>query len=115
MPGREQSLGLWLGSNGSTTRVGLRSIAFSPQGRNLPPSAWGTVRIWDTSTGKPLTTTSGTSENFLRIGHSLLALIAALVGGNVSRRLYRRGRVQPTGSPAPPEPSAIGASIGAIP
>ena len=32
----------------------------------------------------------GTTENFMRIGHSLFALIAAFVGGQLSRRLYAR-------------------------
>jgi hypothetical protein len=30
----------------------------------------------------------GTTENFMRIGHSLMALIAASLGGHISRRLY---------------------------
>ncbi len=30
----------------------------------------------------------GTTENFMRIGHSLFALIAAFLGGQLSRRLY---------------------------
>jgi hypothetical protein len=35
---------------------------------------------------------SGTSLSFVRIGHSLLALIAAWLGANVSRSIYRRIR-----------------------
>jgi hypothetical protein len=34
----------------------------------------------------------GTTENFLRIGHSLIALIAASLGGYISRRLYANSR-----------------------
>jgi len=34
----------------------------------------------------------GTSENFMRIGHSLFALIAALIGGQLSRHLYEKNR-----------------------
>jgi hypothetical protein len=38
---------------------------------------------------------SGTSENFMRIGHSLIALVLAWVGGHLSRYLYvRNQRVQ---------------------
>jgi hypothetical protein len=35
---------------------------------------------------------SGTTENFMRIGHSLLALLAGWVGGQLSRRLCRTSR-----------------------
>jgi hypothetical protein len=35
---------------------------------------------------------SGTTENFVRIGHSLLALLASWVGGQLSRRLCRTSR-----------------------
>ena len=35
---------------------------------------------------------SGTTEHFVRIGHSLLALIAAFLGGQLSRQLYARNR-----------------------
>jgi hypothetical protein len=34
----------------------------------------------------------GTTENFMRIGHSLMALFAAMIGGLVSRRLYDKNR-----------------------
>jgi len=39
-----------------------------------------------------LMVTIGTNENFIRIGHSLLALIAAFVGGQLSRNLHARNR-----------------------
>jgi hypothetical protein len=43
---------------------------------------------------------SGTSDNFVRIGHSLVALLAAWLGGELSGRLYRSWRSQePTTSP----------------
>jgi hypothetical protein len=40
----------------------------------------------------PPSGSSGTAENFVRIGHSLLALISALLGGLISRRLYAKNR-----------------------
>jgi hypothetical protein len=49
----------------------------------------------------------GTTENFMRIGHSLFALIAAVVGGQLSRRLYGTDResvrepARPQGSTSP--------------
>ena len=43
------------------------------------------------STGRLLVRGSvGTTENFMRIGHSLLALIVAFAGGRLSRRLHSR-------------------------
>jgi hypothetical protein len=40
----------------------------------------------------------GNTENFVRIGHSLVALIAAYLGGKLSRRLYDKGRQPASGS-----------------
>jgi hypothetical protein len=34
----------------------------------------------------------GTTKNFMRIGHSLMALVAASLGGHISRRLYANNR-----------------------
>jgi hypothetical protein len=34
----------------------------------------------------------GTTENFVRIGHSLLALVAAVIGGQLSRQLHEKNR-----------------------
>jgi hypothetical protein len=38
---------------------------------------------------------NGTTENFVRIGHSLCALVGAWVGGQLSRRLSRSSSLQP--------------------
>jgi hypothetical protein len=46
----------------------------------------------------------GTSESFMRIGHSLLALIAAFMGGQLSRLLYAKNR-EPAQGPASPQES----------
>jgi hypothetical protein len=45
---------------------------------------------------------SGSTENFMRIGHSVLALIAAFVGGLISRHLHARNqeRTSELSSPA---------------
>ena len=42
--------------------------------------------------GTTLTGSTGTTENFVRIGHSLLALIAAIFGGLLSRYLFVKNR-----------------------
>jgi hypothetical protein len=54
----------------------------------------GTFRLWARGS-------VGTTENFMRIGHSLLALIAAVVGGQLSRRLYGKERERVEGSVIP--------------
>jgi hypothetical protein len=66
------------------------SIAFSPRGNRVASGSQGIIRVWDVSGGNPLGTGSGTTENFVRIGHSLLALIFAFVGGRLSCYLHSR-------------------------
>ncbi len=48
-------------------------------------------------TGATLSGPSGTPENFVRIGHSLLALVMALIGGRLSRRLYGKSHARIAG------------------
>jgi hypothetical protein len=77
----------------------------------------GTLRIWpptaapayfdydDDGTPDPsvaralfyILSTSGSQGNFVRIGHSLLALVMALIGGRLSRWLYDKNHVQMAG------------------
>ena len=76
-----------------TGRVRIfRTVAFSPQGNTLDTTSSGNVRLWDVATGKVLSMPGGTTENFVRIEHSLLALIMAFAGGHLSRSLYGGGR-----------------------
>ena len=71
---------------------GVTAVAFSPQGNLLAGStnsaSWN---VYSTTTGKLVWSGGGTTENFLRIGHSLFALILAWVGGKLSRSLHVRG------------------------
>jgi hypothetical protein len=62
----------------------------------------GTFRLW-------VRGSVGTTENFMRIGHSLFALIVAFVGGQLSRHLYGKKR-EPVHEPARPQgaTSAVG-------
>jgi hypothetical protein len=59
------------------------------------------------TSGKPLRGSTGTAENFVRIGHSLLALIAAIVGGRLSGYLYAKSR-QPAQGAADPLKTSSG-------
>src|SRR5262249_23096608 len=75
----------------------VQTLASSPQGGTLATSSQGVVRLWDAATGTLLAGPNGTSENFARIGHSLLALIVAYLGGRLSGHLYAGGRGQREG------------------
>jgi hypothetical protein len=70
----------------------VKGIAFSPQGNRIATAGQGQVRLWDAVTGKPVSGWSGTTECFVRIGHSLFALLAGSLGGQLSRRLCRSPR-----------------------
>jgi hypothetical protein len=71
----------------------VQAVAFSPQGNQLATSRLGTLRLGDVVTGRLVGGWAGTTENFVRIGHSLLALLVARLGGLLSRRLWRASRV----------------------
>jgi len=65
---------------------------------NLPTSMQGNIWLWDSTTGKLVPGQVGTTEIFLRIGHSFLALVLAFVGGRLSRYLYGTGERQAPGA-----------------
>jgi hypothetical protein len=84
-----------------------QTIAVSARDYTLVSLSQGNAyRVWDTTTGKLLAGPGGTTENFIRIGHSLLALLLAFLGGHLSRHLYGRRRqdrsIPPGDSPASP-------------
>jgi hypothetical protein len=91
VPGRTQSFfkvqftGTGSGARGNQ----VQAVAFSPDGRQLATSSLGTVKVWDAATGRLLGGWGGTTENFVRIGHSLIALLASWVAGLLSGRLWR--------------------------
>jgi hypothetical protein len=76
-------------------------LAYSPQGDRLIPRGGGptTTQLWETTTGKPLNVTSVKPEGFRLVGHSLITLLIACVGGWVSRRLHEAQDRKPSGSP----------------
>ena len=50
------------------------------------------VWLFDRTSGRLLTGWSGTTENFVRIGHSLFALMIGWLGGLLSHHLWRSSR-----------------------
>jgi hypothetical protein len=92
VPGRTQSFFTirLTGTGPGTPGNQVQAVAFSPQGNQLATSSLGTVRLWDATTGRLLGGWAGTTENFVRIGHSLSALIVAFLGGQISRHLCAR-------------------------
>jgi hypothetical protein len=75
------------GGSGTNPNGNVR-IAFSPEGTLVADyNNQGVVTLWNTATGSLLGGWGGTTENFVRIGHSFLTLIAAGLGGRLSRSL----------------------------
>jgi WD40 repeat protein len=79
-------------ANSSVPTNQVQAVAFSQNGNQLATSNQGVVRLWDVATGKLLNGWSGTTYNFVRIGHSLFALLVGWLGGQLSRRLCQASR-----------------------
>jgi hypothetical protein len=78
-------------NKGNGTWQDVRAVA----GPNTP---WLTY----SSPVAPLPGASGTTEHFVKIGHSLLAIVVALLGGQLSRYLHRKNSQRASGPvPAP--------------
>ncbi len=94
VPGRSQSFFTmrFSGPGSTSANTKVQAVAFTSNGNQLATSSQGQVRIWDVATGRLLRGWGGTTENFIRIGHSLFALLAGWFGGLLSRRLCRTSR-----------------------
>lgn len=95
IPGRHRAWAttvLTITSTAGTNPV--QTGGLSPQGNTLASSSQEVSRVWDVRTGELLAGPFATTENFIRIGHSLLALVLAFLGGYLSRHLYRTGQGQ---------------------
>jgi WD40 repeat protein len=88
IPGRETTISAVWAYTSTAGTTPVQTVAFSPQGNTIASSSQGGIRVWDVTTGKLLAGPNGSTENFIRIGHSLFALVLAFVGGYLSRNLY---------------------------
>jgi hypothetical protein len=89
VPGRSVAFTLYTTINTGTGSNQVRNVAFSVDGRRLATTNQGQVKIRDLATGRLLSGWAGTTENFVRIGHSLFAPMLGWLGGLLSRRLWR--------------------------
>ncbi len=92
VPRRSPAFSLYATINSGTGGNQAQSVRIAPDGSLLATSSQGLVKIWDAATGRPPGGWSGTTQNFMRIGHSLLALLAGWIGGLLSRRLWQASR-----------------------
>jgi hypothetical protein len=68
-----------------------QKIVFTTNEGTRAQNGQATVQLWD-ATSMPRAGSKGSTENFVRIGHSLLAFLMALVGGHLSQFLFEQGR-----------------------
>jgi hypothetical protein len=93
VPGRSMALFNVI-NTGVVSGTGNDQVIWAVGGIQAANTREGPVMVWDAATGKLLNGWSGTTENFVRIGHSLFALLAGWLGGQLSRRLFRSSRSQ---------------------
>jgi hypothetical protein len=93
VPGRSPAFKLYATMNSGTGSNQVQNVTVSFDGNQPATSTQGQVKIWDATTGKLLGGWIGTTENFMRIGHSLFALLAGWFGGLLSRRLWQASRL----------------------
>jgi hypothetical protein len=108
MPGRAPATITWVAQSGPGNAP--QTLSLSLDGNTLSLIPPGAPVNWNTSiTGCLTGRSSGTTESFLRIGHSLVALVLAYLGGHLSRGLSDRGRRVIGGavSPTHPVPGAL--------
>jgi hypothetical protein len=69
----------------------------NPGGPAIAYSGFDHGADWNSLAGTSLKGSSGTTENFVRIGHSLIAIVAALLGGQLSRYLHTKNKLEASG------------------
>jgi len=93
----------YLDSKVPVRSLGIFTVQYSAgSGSQLKFSNVHHVKLWDAATGRLLGGWGGTRENFIRIGHSLFALLLGWLGGQLSRRLCRASRHAEVPTPVEP-------------
>jgi hypothetical protein len=101
-------------SSGTGMSAGTFLLNTAPANSNLVPApvtAASAAQIWDLDSryvASLFTSPVATTENFLRIGHSLTALLMAFIGGNLSRWIHVR-------KPGRAVPAAVMAELAPLP
>jgi hypothetical protein len=88
IPGRAVTFSVTLTANNSGTPSNPVAHVLSSPIRGAVIETKNGPIAWSALTGKALAGPFGSPENFVRIGHSLLAPVVALCGGQFSRRLF---------------------------
>jgi hypothetical protein len=117
VPGRQATFTIAFSPQGGIgTKIGTMQV-FAATTTSAPvatPSP-ATSQIWNVTTGRLLFNGSGTSENFLKIGHSLAALMIAFLGAHLSRYLRASGKSEAAVSEASPSRPIENPEAGATP
>ena len=69
------------------------TLVVTSNGAQLAAGGKGSIRLWSAATGKLLAGWGESGENFVKIGHCLVALSLGWFGGMISRRLARGRRL----------------------
>jgi hypothetical protein len=101
VPGRYLEVSIIEVSGSAPPNNQVQNVAILEEGKQAVSSIQGQSKTWQVPARTVFGGWMGTKENFVRIGHSLFALVAAWLGGQLSRRLYRSSR-----SPEPTLPVA---------
>ena len=96
VPGRSPAIMVYtnLVINSGIDGEQVQSAIFGADRNPIAMSSQGQGWIRDVTYGTFLGGWGGTTENFMRIGHTLVALLAGWFGGYLSRRLYQCSRTQ---------------------
>jgi hypothetical protein len=78
--------------SGPNNGQAVQTLAYVGGGSTVTTIEAETLQLWNATTGAAVTGVNGTSENFIRIGHSFLALILAIIGARLSQSLHVSGQ-----------------------
>jgi hypothetical protein len=110
LPGQQAQTVSYLVTSRPTGNSGSKSqmLTLTSTNNQLSASGKGSVQFSIASNGLQLTRWGGSTENFVNIGHSLLALLLAWLGGLVSRWLWRSSAIAGSASQVDAWSSDIG-------